>query len=171
MSRLPSILAALVLVAIDARPAEAEPLRREVLLETAEAHYNLLELDEAARDWEVFARMNPRDTRAPERHARAAHLRVLLGQEREAAIDAVDVERLWGRKHPALVAGVLVDLARSRADHGALDEASTLLARALTFLTSITVVETRVEVQSLLGRTFAALGRTVDAVEAHRRVV
>jgi tetratricopeptide (TPR) repeat protein len=171
MSRLPSLLAALVLVTIPASAAASEPLRRDTLLETAEAHYALVEIEDAARDWEAFARTDLKDSRSPEAHTRAALLRVLLGQDGEAAIDAVEIQRAWGRKHPELVARITLALARRRVDHGAWDEARTGLSAALPVLATGAPAETQAEVQSLLGRTFAALGRTKEAISAHQRVL
>lgn len=171
MRRSASILVALLLVAADARAAAGEPARRDALLESAEAHHAVVELSEAARDWEAFARQNLADTRSPEVQTRAALLRILLGQDREAALDAGEIQHIWGHKHPALVARVGLALARSRADHEAWDDARAALAQAAPVVSAGASIETRAEVEALLGRTFSALGRTREAIAAHRSVL
>jgi hypothetical protein len=66
------------------------------------------------------------------------------------------------------VASAQLALATSRAARGAWDDAIASLGEATRALSAGDGIESRVQVQSLLGRSFAALGRTREAITAHR---
>jgi hypothetical protein len=166
-------LSLLALLAIAPRLAAAEPApsSAEALYASGAARLAVASFDDAASDFEAFARQAPADARAPSALAEATRLRLSLGDPDRAVSDAAELWRAAGRETPALAAGVTLAVARDCAGASAWAATRATLLPAMTVIDRRAALELRAQAHGLLSRAAAGLGSATEAAAEHRRVL
>jgi tetratricopeptide (TPR) repeat protein len=146
-------LAALLLAA----PASAADPSPEEALALARKHQALADYDEAARDYEAFARRNPKHAEAPQALEDAIVLRLALGQLDVAGRDADLYVKTYGATRPARSAMVLLAIADTLVHRDDPAGAKKHLDRWLPTVDKQGSIDARILAHTLLARTSARL--------------
>jgi hypothetical protein len=166
----PSLLLAAALAVALIRPLPARAESPPDPLAGAQALADRGFFEEAALSFEDRARALFGTADGARALGAAARIRLGLGQQQEAEVDAARLDQVYGEDHPDVVAGVTMARARHHAGLLEWDALRAVLAGGLPAIDRRTPIGVRLEAHALLGRALAHLGRRAEARAEYRRV-